>query len=45
MLHLLYTVYFLQVMYLSKVTAATLDDMDYIVDPSAVRFRLVRSRQ
>lgn len=27
-----------QVMFLSKITAATLEDIEYIVDPSAVRF-------
>ncbi|MEP5376281.1 MAG: hypothetical protein ABJQ14_10945, partial [Hyphomicrobiales bacterium] len=27
-----------QIMFLSKMTAATLDDMNYVVDPSAVSF-------
>lgn len=30
-------------MFLSKMTAATLEDLNYIVDPSAVRFRAAYS--
>lgn len=31
-------------MFLSKMTASILDDLNYVVDPSAVSFETVRSR-